>query len=207
MLEQITAVAEKESYNWAMSVNDIIEWLKDVRKKNNLYAIIFIWDEFTEYFKNNLNNITGLQEIAQASAELSFYFFLITHSDANQLITDSAQRKIIEARFKLCTITLAESTAFQLMAQAIGVEPDMRSDWESLSLELWEIVKRDAADFIMKRDITIQQADMKKLLPIHPYAAYLLKFISQQISSNQRTMFQFLCADYSENDEGHKNFR
>ena len=35
---------------------------------------------------------------------------------------------------------------------------------------------------------------MKKLLPIHPYAAYLLKFIAQVISSNQRTMFQFLCA-------------
>lgn len=207
LLEQITAVAEKESYNWAMSVNDVIDWLKDVREKNNLYAIIFIWDEFTEYFKNNLNNITGLQEIAQASAELSFYFFLITHSDANQLITDSAQRKIIEARFKLCSITLAESTAFQLMAQAVGIEPDMSKDWDYFSRELWDIVKRESADYIMKRDVTIQPSDMKKLLPIHPYAAYLLKFISQQISSNQRTMFQFLCANYSEDDEGHKNFK
>ncbi|MBQ7705973.1 MAG: hypothetical protein IJT73_11225 [Selenomonadaceae bacterium] len=207
LLEQITAVAEKESYNWAMTINDVIDWLKDVREKNKLYAIFFIWDEFTEYFKNNLNNITGLQEIAQASAELSFYFFLITHSDANQLITDSVQRKIIEARFKLCTITLAESTAFQLMAQAVGVEPDMKNDWEHFSRELWEIVKREAADFIMKRDTTIQPADMKKLLPIHPYAAYLLKFISQQISSNQRTMFQFLCANYSEDDEEHRNFK
>lgn len=207
LLEQITAVAEKESYNWAMSVNDVIDWLKDVREKNNLYAIIFIWDEFTEYFKNNLNNITGLQEIAQASGELSFYFFLITHSESTQLITDPVQRKILTDRFKQCQITLAESTAFQLMAQAVGVEPDTRSEWEKFLLELWEIVKRDAADFIMKRDVTIQPADMKKLLPIHPYAAYLLKFISQQFSSNQRTMFQFLCANYSENDEGQKNFK
>lgn len=207
LLEQITAVAEKESYNWSMSVNDVIDWLKDVREKNNLYAIVFIWDEFTEYFKNNLNNITGLQEIAQSSAELSFYFFLITHSDANQLITDTSQRRIVEARFKLCNITLAESTAFQLMAQAIGVEPDASKDWEYFSRELWEIVKRESADYIMKRDVTIQPSDMKKLLPIHPYAAYLLKFISQQISSNQRTMFQFLCANYSEDDEGHRNFK
>lgn len=207
LLEQITAVAEKESYNWAMSVNDVIDWLKDVREKNNLYAIVFIWDEFTEYFRNNLNNVTGLQEIAQASAELSFYFFLITHSDANQLITDSSQRRIIEARFKLCNITLAESTAFQLMAQAVGVEPDASKDWEYFSRELWEIVKRESADYIIKRDTTIQPSDMKKLLPIHPYAAYLLKFISQQISSNQRTMFQFLCANYSEDDEGHRNFK
>ena len=194
LLEDIADVAEKESYNWSMSVQDVIDWLRDVREKNNLYAVFFIWDEFTEYFRNNLNNITGLQEIAQNAAELSFYFFLITHSDANQLITDSVQRKIIEARFKISHITLAESTAFQLMSQALMIEPDLKNEWAKISLELWESVQRDAANFIIKRDESIKLDDMKKLLPIHPYAAYLLKFIAQTISSNQRTMFQFLCA-------------
>lgn len=194
LLEDIADVAEKESYNWSMSVHDVINWLRDVREKNKLYAIFFIWDEFTEYFRNNLNNITGLQELAQNAAELSFYFFLITHSDANQLITDSTQRKIIEARFKTAHITLAESTAFQLMAQALMIEPDLSDEWQKISLELWESVQRDAANFIIKRDESIKPDDMKKLLPIHPYAAYLLKFIAAQVSSNQRTMFQFLCA-------------
>lgn len=194
LLEDITDVAEKESYNWSMSVQDVIDWLRDVREKNNLYAVFFIWDEFTEYFRNNLNNITGLQEIAQNASELSFYFFLITHSDANQLITDSTQRKIIEARFKISHIILAESTAFQLMAQALMIESDLKGEWKKISLELWENVQRDAASFIIKRDASIKLDDMKKLLPIHPYAAYLLKFIAQSISSNQRTMFQFLCA-------------
>ena len=119
---------------------------------------------------------------------------MITHSDANQLITDSTQRKIIEARFKISSITLAESTAFQLMAQALMIEPDLKNEWAKISLELWESVRRDAVNFIIKRDESIKLDDMKKLLPIHPYAAYLLKFIAQSISSNQRTMFQFLCA-------------
>lgn len=203
LLEDIAEVAEKESYNWSMSVQDVIDWLKDVREKNNLYAIFFIWDEFTEYFRNNLNNITGLQEIAQNAAELSFYFFLITHSDANQLITDSAQRKIIEARFKISQIVLAESTAFQLLAQALMIDPDLKNEWANISLELWESVQRDAANFIIRRDESIKLDDMKKLLPVHPYSAYLLKFIAQSISSNQRTMFQFLC----ESDNGtFKNF-
>ena len=203
LLEDIANVAEKESYNWSMSVQDVIDWLRDVREKNNLYAVFFIWDEFTEYFRNNLNNITGLQEIAQNSAELSFYFFLITHSDANQLITDPIQRKIIEARFKITAITLAESTAFQLMAQALRIEPDLKDEWKKISLELWENVQRDAANFIIKRDESIKLDDIKKILPIHPYAAYLLKFIAQSISSNQRTMFQFLCAA---DDGTFKNF-
>ena len=194
LLQVIVDVAEKESYNWSMSVQDVIDWLRDVREKNNLYAVFFIWDEFTEYFRNNLNNITGLQEIAQNAAELSFYFFLITHSDAKQLIKDSTQQKIIEARFKMTNIELAESTAFQLMAQALMIDSDLKNEWEKISLELWESVQRDAANFIIKHDESIKLDDMKKLLPIHPYAAYLLKFIAQSISSNQRTMFQFLCA-------------
>ena len=194
LLEDVIAVAESESYNWSMNVGDVIDWLRDVREKNNLYAIVFIWDEFTEYFRNNLNNISGLQELAQHAAELSFYFFLITHGDANQLITDSVQRKIIEARFKLARITLAENTAFKLMAQALSIEPDLETAWQRDARELWESVRRDAAEFILQRDDKIELADMKKLLPIHPYAAYLLKFIAQAISSNQRTMFQFICA-------------
>ena len=197
LLENIVGVAEKESYNWSMSVHDVIAWLRDVREKNNLYAVVFIWDEFTEYFRNNVNNITGLQEIAQHAAELSFYFFLITHSDARQLITDSAQRKIIEARFKISHITLAESTAFQLMAQALQIDSGLQGEWEKISRELWGYVQRDAANFIIKRDESIKPDDMKKLLPIHPYAAYLLKFIAQSVSSNQRTMFQFLSAPTS----------
>lgn len=117
-------MAERESYTCSMSVQNVIDWLRDVSEKNNLYAIFFILDEFTEYFRNNLNNITGLQEIAQNAAELRFYFFLITHSDANQLITDSTQRKIIEPRFKTAHVTMTESTAFELMAQALSVVPD-----------------------------------------------------------------------------------
>ena len=194
LLEDIVDVAESESYNWSMSAQDVIAWLRDVRTKNNLYAIVFIWDEFTEYFRNNLNNITGLQELAQHAAELSFYFFLITHGDANQLITDAVQRKIIEARFKLARITLAEHTAFQLMAQALTIEPALKDAWQKCARELWESVRRDGADFILQRDDKINLGDLQKLLPIHPYAACLLKFIAQSISSNQRTMFQFICA-------------
>ncbi|MBR5913419.1 MAG: hypothetical protein IKZ58_03510 [Selenomonadaceae bacterium] len=207
LLEKIVEVAEAESYNWSMSINDIIDWLRDVRVKNNLYAMVFIWDEFTEFFRNNVNNITGLQEIAQASDELSFYFFLITHSSAVQLITDDSQRKIIEARFKLCQITLEENTAFQLMGQALSIEPDLKNDWERNCAELLDLVKYGAISRIVTRDNNIKEVDIKKLFPLHPYSSYLLKLIAQNISSNQRTMFQFLCADYIISGETQTNFR
>lgn len=71
LLDTIIEVAALEGFNWSMSSEDIVDWLEDVRKGNNLSSIVFIWDEFTEYFKNNQNNITGLQEIAQASSRIS----------------------------------------------------------------------------------------------------------------------------------------
>ena len=206
LLDEIVEVAEAESYNWSMSPQSMIDWLKDIRQKNNLYAIFFIWDEFTEYFRNNVNNITGLQEIAQASADMSFYFFLITHSNYEQLITDEKQRRIIRERFKPEHITLPENTAFQLMGQALKVEPDLKNEWEKISRELSQVVQQDSINHIIARDATITQSNITKLIPMHPYSSYLLKFISQDINSNQRTMFQFLCADYSPGDE-RKNFK
>lgn len=206
LLDTIIEVAALEGFNWSMSSEEIVDWLEDVRKGNNLYSIVFIWDEFTEYFKNNQNNITGLQEIAQASSRISCYLFLITHSSAGQLIQDKGSKTIIEARFKLDTIELEESTAFKLLGQALHHEADLAEEWRQTSGQLWDGVKRGSVDVIKNKDYSIQDDDFKKLLPMHPYAAYLLKFIAKDISSNQRTIFQFLSGDYSE-DEDKTNFK
>lgn len=206
LLDTIIEVAALEGFNWSMSSDDIIDWLEDVRKGNNLYAIVFIWDEFTEYFRNNQNNITGLQEIAMASSRISCYFFLITHSSAGQLIQDKGSKTIIEARFKLDTIELEEGTAFKLLGQALRHEPDLSSEWKHTAEQLWDGVKRYCVDIIKAKDFSAQDDDFKNLLPMHPYAAYLLKFIAKDISSNQRTIFQFLSGDFS-GDEEKTNFK
>lgn len=206
LLDTIIEVAALEGFNWSMSSEDIVDWLEDVRKGNNLSSIVFIWDEFTEYFKNNQNNITGLQEIAQASSRISCYLFLITHSSAGQLIQDKGSKAIIEARFKLDTIELEESTAFKLLGQALRHEADLADEWKHTSEQLWDGVKRGSVDVIKNKDYNIQDDDFRALLPMHPYAAYLLKFIAKDISSNQRTIFQFLSGDYS-GDKDKTNFK
>ena len=207
LLDTIIQVAEEENYNWSSSPEEVINWLEDVRTGNNLYAIVLMWDEFTEYFKNNQNNITGLQEIAHASSRICFYFFLITHSDVNQLISDQNARRIMQARFIYNQLRLGENTAFTLLGQALRHEPDLQAEWESTTEKLWASVKRDAADYIKSKDGTLQESDFKNLFPMHPYASYLLKFIAQDISSNQRTMFQFLSGDYIDGEKERTNFK
>lgn len=206
LLDTIIEVAALEGFYWARSSEEIVDWLDDVRKGNGLYSIVFIWDEFTEYFRNNQNNITGLQEIAQASSRINCYLFLITHSSAGQLIQDKGSKTIIEARFKLDTIELEESTAFKLLGQALRHEADLADEWKQTRDQLWDGVKRGSVDVIKNKDYNIQDDDFRALLPMHPYAAYLLKFIAKDISSNQRTIFQFLSGDYSE-DEEKTNFK
>ena len=205
LLETIIDVADAESFYWSLSPDEVVNWLEDVRKGNGLYAIMFIWDEFTEYFKNNQNNITGLQEIAMADSRSNFYFFLITHSAIGQLIQDKQARQIIEARFKLARIELEESTAFKLLGQALRHDSDLLEEWKGIVDELWGDVKRNAVDIIKGKDYNIKDDDFKDLLPLHPYAAYLLKIIAKDISSNQRTIFQFLSGDFS--DDSRMNFK
>lgn len=206
IIETIMGIAEELNYNWTTTAAETINWLDDVIKRNNLHSIVFIWDEFTEYFKNNVNNITGLQEIAMASSAISFYFFLITHSDINQLIKDSNAKTVMEARFKTLLLDMPESTAFALMGQALHVDKDLESEWSAIQNDLWDSVYKTAALKIVEKDASIKVNDFKKLLPIHPFSAYLLKYIAKDISSNQRTMFQFLSGDFVDGDKIRENF-
>ena len=201
LLDTIIEVAAEEGFIWSMSSEELIEWMDDVRKGNDLYSILFIWDEFTEFFRNNQNNITGLQEIAMASSRTNCYLFLITHSSAGQLIQDKGAKTIIEARFKLDNIELEEKTAFKLLGQALHHEPDLMDEWNNTSDQLWNDVRKGCVELIKRKDIDIIDEDLKKLLPMHPYSAYLLKFIAKDISSNQRTIFQFLSGDFSGDDQ------
>jgi hypothetical protein len=207
VLETIMEVAEKENYIWSLSADDIINWIEDIIKGNKLYSIVFIWDEFTEFFKNNPNRITGLQELAHSSSTKPFFLFLITHSNSAILIHDSNQRRIIEARFKSATIEMADTTAFMLMKQAIKPNLDLKNEWESEKLDLWSRIEKTASSTVIKYSDDIKVDELRSLLPLHPYAAYLLKVISASISSNQRTMFQFLSGDTINGDQLRTNFR
>ncbi|MCC8097568.1 MAG: hypothetical protein LIO44_03220, partial [Eubacterium sp.] len=130
-----------------------------------------------------------------------------THSVVYQLIADLKYRKIIQARFVSNQLRLGENTAFTLLGQALRHEPDLKQEWDNVVESLWGSVKRTCADQIKTKDTTLSDSDFKNLFPMQPYTSYLLKFIAQDISSNQRTMFQFLSEDYRGDDKDKTNFK
>jgi len=205
LLSRILEVMERARFNVSRSAEDVSCWIKEIIQDNNLYAIVFIWDEFSDYFKNN-QAITGLQELAQASFTMPFYFILITHREAGHFISDPEGRKRTEARFKLRNIAMADTTAFMLMSRVISTVPGMEQEWRNLSQMLWDKVERMVRNTINKYVPDIKNEELKSLLPLHPYAAYALTAISRTISSNQRTMFQFLSGEVGQDGDEKHNF-
>jgi len=177
-----------------LDIDGLVKWLKDVIDSNKLKAIIFIWDEFTEYFIHNRNALTGFQRLAEMSATEPFYLCIVTHkSTALFSDTDRDKKKILD-RFvsPTCKLELPENIAFQLMGQALekNADPTVSQEWKECADDLNDRL-RDSRKLV-KECAKISDKELMDILPIHPYTALLLKYISSGYASDQRSMFDFI---------------
>jgi len=192
LVRNVFLVAEQEDISAIkLDAKDLGKWIKDIIERNNLKSIIFIWDEFTEYFTQNKNSITGFQTLVELSATIPFHFIIVTH-DSNHLFNEKDNdRKIIDRFVKpTCEITLPENMAFKLMGRAMKKKDIAKSDWKILADDLYAGVS-SSSGMVMKL-AKIQEDDLKGILPIHPYTAIILKHLSSKFGSNQRSMFDFI---------------
>lgn len=192
--EQVAAVLEEEGLTLADSPAAVKAWIKEVIEANELQGIIFIWDEFTEFFTNNVP-VTPLQELAQATADMPFYLILITHRSLNQFTrVDEETRKKLLDRFHNCQLEMVPITAYKLISNVIEIKPDYKREWEDKLDSLWDQVEKAVLQIHVLGE-QINKEEIKRMIPIHPYTAYLLATISSLYSSSQRTLFQFLKTD------------
>ena len=200
LLQTVYEILQNEGISIVADSDTFISWLKEVFEvnKGKLSSILFIWDEFTDYFNNNIS-LTTLQEIAHATKEIPFYLFLITHRTLEEVKRyDEESRKKVAERFHNINFEMKPVTAYQLIGNAISPKTDKTIEWENKKESLWSKIAR-----IRRLDVfpeIVKDSDLKNLMPIHPYAAYLLSFISQQFNSSERTLFKFLTdatKDYS----------
>lgn len=209
LMEKIFKVAkERQIKAFTMTTKDLSNWINEVIKVNNLKAIVFIWDEFTEYFYNNTRNLTGFQELIEISETDPFYFILVTHVSTG-LFSDRDQDFIkLNGRFvnPHSLISLPENIAFQLMGAAMekNNNEDVLEDWEDITDELKDRTKESRK--LVKSIARIDDNDLKDILPIHPFTALLLKHISSAFDSNQRSMFDFIKNDRGDEIKGFQWF-
>lgn len=209
LMSKVSKVGEENHFKaLSLDVNGLVQWIKEVIKENDLKAIVFIWDEFTNYFEHNLKALTGFQQIVEISATDPFYMIIVTHKSAGLFSdTDKDQMRILDRFVKpTCNISLPENMAFKLMGSAMVKNKDdvVLADWEDISNELYDRTKESRE--LVKIKANISDVELKNILPIHPYAALLLKHISSAFDSNQRSMFDFIKNDRGDEIKGFQWF-
>lgn len=202
VMKKIMKVGEEKRFlALSLSVGSLKDWIESVIEENKFKGILFIWDEFTEYFQNNMRALTGFQSLADMSATVPFYFLIVTHNVTHIFSeTDNDWKKIL-GRFinPICNIELPENMAFRLIGAALNKnqDPVVLEEWEGMVEDLYD--RTSESRELVKNKARIDDKELKAILPIHPYTALLMKYISSAFDSNQRSMFDFI-----KNDRGDK---
>lgn len=208
VMKNIVKVAEDNGIT-ALRLNTEIlsRWIKSVVSDNKL-TILFIWDEFTEYFQNNQNSLTGFQTLVEISESAPFYFMIVSH-ESRSLFKDAETAKKILGRFvEPIRIELPENMAFGLMAQAMRTtsDPQLFAEWKTYARTLNDGLADVRSEIVRSTKVRIDDSELQKIVPLHPYAALLLKHISVAFNSNQRSMFDFIISNDMEDAKGFKWF-
>lgn len=219
MMRNILRVAEDNGITaLRLDITAMCDWIKSILDENDISAILFVWDEFTEYFQNNQNALTGFQTLAEISESHPFYFLIVTH-ESSSLIQDKDMRKKILNRFVgdvTVRIEMPENMAFQLMAKAMKTteDPILLPEWieykGDLNAELTSvrntIITSAKKHSTMGQKTIISDEELQSIVPIHPYAALLLKHMSVAFNSNARSMFDFIISNDMTDAKGFKWF-
>lgn len=216
MTKVMMVLKDAGQYGIFSDVTQMAGWIRSVIKENGLNAILFVWDEFSEYFLNHPVGLTGFQTLAEISESDPFYFMIVAH-ESTALFTDNETAKKILDRFeKPIKIELPENMAFELMAQAMKTttDPVLAPKWAQYAGALNDelVGVRNTISTISKKQAKFGQktilsdSDLQNIVPIHPYAALVLKNIAVLFNSNQRSMFDFIISDDMTDAKGFKWF-
>ena len=193
LVDEILTLGEREGIRaFEISVDDLKRWIAEVIDANNLKAVVFFWDEFTDFFRSNRNTLSDFQKLVELVNSKPFYFVIATH--VSELSGDESFKKLRD-RFILRNITMPNNIAFELIGHALKIKPAAERDWQLISGALCARTRqsrRAVAEYIKASEKVLS-----RILPIHPMAALMLKHISTYFASNQRSMFNFIKTESS----------
>ena len=191
LMENIFRLADKEGIT-ALNIDAdrLIAWLIDIIDHNNI-KVVFIWDEFSDYFRKNRESLSEFQKLAELVNLKPFYFIVVTHESGQLFTTADATWTKVRDRFIPVQIALPDNIAFNLIGHAFNVKPAAKTDWNILAEDLNDRVKNSRSKVMAVTKIDNPQV-MKDIMPLHPMAALILKNIASAFKSNQRSMFDFI---------------
>ena len=172
-----------------LSTDSLKKWLIDVVRTNDI-RLVFVWDEFSDFFRQNPNTLSDFQELVAICQEAPFYFVIVTHPVSSLSLTNNSW-SIARQRFEVSEISMPGNIAFDLIADAFKVKSAALSEWQAMSSDLFSRLP-DAVNAVKKTESITNDSVMRKILPIHPMAALALEKIATAYKANQRSMFDFI---------------
>lgn len=201
LINDILDISERERIGvYDLSIDDLKNWLTDVIDSNHLTALVLIWDEFSGYFKQNLNALDQLQSLVELCANKPFEMVIVTHEiGALDRSGENVQLKTIRDRFEEVNIQMPDNVAFELIGHAMKPNEAAHETWEMYQDDI--AGRSTESRMVVARAVGVEDSVLRKMTPIHPMAALMLKYISERFASNQRSMFNFIKND--ETDDLH----
>jgi len=196
LVDNIFSLAAEEGITALdLSADSLRNWIVDIIDKNNI-KLVLIWDEFSDYFRQNSTSLGEFQKIVSICQEKPFYFIIVTHPLSSLAKKyDSGDKtnpwSVVQQRFDKVEITLPDNIAFNLIGHAFSVKPAAKANWVQMTGDLNSYVT-NARNAVIKAANISGENVMRDILPIHPIAALVLKNIASAFQSNQRSMFDFI---------------
>ncbi len=190
LMDNIFRMASKEGITaLSLDADKLRDWIKDIIETNGT-KIVLIWDEFSDFFRLNKNSLGEFQKIVSICEEAPFYLIVVTHPISSISNNDDSW-KIVQQRFDRIEIELPENIAFNLIGHAFSVKESAKDKWNRMTNGL-EAAIPNSTTAVMKAANITDRAVIKRILPIQPIAALVLKNIANAFQSNQRSMFDFI---------------
>lgn len=179
-------------------------WLKDVYAGNQELSksgIFIIWDEFTEYIRNN--DLDIIQQLSIFSKELPFFIIYVMHEYPG-LFSERVSGSLgkADARFHKIDVSLSKKTTFKLVGESIITRDGMKSNWEDVCEELYSSISESVHTYMGDPDSDMEATTLKKIFPIHPMTVNLVSMVAGLAASN-RSIFEFL---KSSGDDGFRAY-
>ena len=200
MVRSIVEIAKEQGFfAFSFDVEFLKNWLKDIIRVNELDNIVIIWDEFTDFFRKlkRQNEYSAFQDLVKICDSTPFNFVLVAH-DAESMKAEGGEASTLYSRFVHMNISMPDNVAFELIHDALKIDqtPGVPEEYESLTCELADYTyepRKAVCAFA-----NIEEKLMKNIIPLHPMAALLLKYISTEFAANQRSMFNFIKTEEAE---------
>ena len=196
-LEDVLTVFRHDSIYLDVNVSTFRAWVKQILEVNHLSRIIYLFDEFADFLDEN-RTLKTFEDVTEAPSVNRFYLVPTTHKQINAFYSENSPgAKKARDRFYFCDLKMPNDTAFRLAHNAMREceDAELRREWRDVRDNvLWRSVKTVAERFDAppESEDYVSKESFLNILPIHPMAAFLLKFLSDSAGSNQRSIFEYL---------------